>query len=640
MEYLAIITIFLPFLGALFASILGARFGALYSQYTACACITLSAISSFILLIFTILYGHTYHVHLATWINVEFFAVEWGMLIDSVSVVMLFVVSFISLMVHIYSIGYMEDESGITRFMAYLSLFTFFMFVLVTAPNFLQLFCGWEGVGLLSYLLIGYWYEKPSANKASYKAFIMNRLADIAFLIGILSCFTLFGTLDFLTIFTQLAEYTDTNISLLGCEVSSLSLTLFLFFIGAMAKSAQLGFHTWLPDAMEGPTPVSALIHAATMVTAGVFLVVRLSPLYELSPSVLTIIVCVGSVTLIFAALLACIQNDIKRIIAYSTCSQLGYMFVSAGFSAYPVTIFHLTTHAFFKALLFLGAGAVIHAMSGEQNIKKMGELKKFIPLTYISMLIGSFALIGVPFFSGYYSKDLILDVVWNANGVLGQIAFMSCFLGIILTSYYSCRLIWYVFYGKLQADEVVVSHIHEAPYTMMAPIMILSLGSVFAGFIFYPVFIQKDLSFWKEAIYILPTSNVFHVFEGLSLKITLLSGLAIGIGGLTIYFLYIKYAFFREEERQKIEQILCVAVTQDIFDAMYDKILLRPFEALSKILGFCVDQKGIDTYGPHGFIRLSEVIGIALGKIQTGFLTHYIWAMVLGILVMMAFYL
>jgi len=420
--------------------------------------------------------GHPRTTELFTWFDSGAFEASWAIRVDNLTAVMLVVVSGVSSMVHVYSVGYMSHDHSIPRFMSYLSLFTFCMLMLVTADNFMQMFFGWEGVGLCSYLLIGFWYDRPSANAAAIKAFLVNRVGDFGFALGIMGVFLIFNSVDFNTVFTAAPGKAGTSMEFLGCQFDVMTTLCLLLFIGAMGKSAQILLHTWLPDAMEGPTPVSALIHAATMVTAGVFMVCRLSPMFEQAPFALEVVTFIGATTAIFAATVGLCQNDIKRVIAYSTCSQLGYMFFAAGVSAYGAAMFHLFTHAFFKALLFLGAGSVIHAMSGEQDMRKMGGIYKLVPYTYALMWIGSLALggIGIPGvfgFAGFYSKDVILEAAWGAHSGVGSYAFWLGVIAAFLTAFYSWRLLFMTFHGPSRADHHTLEHAHESPWIMLAPI-------------------------------------------------------------------------------------------------------------------------------------------------------------------------
>jgi len=458
------LAIFLPLIGAVIAGFFGRRLGDKGSQLVTSGLVILSAVISVIAFIDVAMMGNPFTVDLATWISSGTFEARWALRFDTLTAVMLVVVTLVSSCVHVYSIGYMHHDHSIPRFMAYLSLFTFAMLMLVTADNLLQLFFGWEGVGVCSYLLIGFWYDRPSANAAAIKAFVVNRVGDFGFALGIVGCYLLFDSIAFETIFREAPAMAQASLTFIGIEFPALEIICFLLFIGAMGKSAQLGLHTWLPDAMEGPTPVSALIHAATMVTAGVFLVARMSPVFEYAPETLGFITFIGAATAFFAATIGLTQTDIKRVIAYSTCSQLGYMFFACGVSAYPAAIFHLMTHAFFKALLFLGAGSVIHAMSDEQDMRKMGGIWRHIKKTYILMWIGSLALAGLPFFAGFFSKDIILESAFASGSTIGTLAFVLGILAACMTAFYSWRLLFMTFHGEPQADEKVMAHVHESP--------------------------------------------------------------------------------------------------------------------------------------------------------------------------------
>ena len=481
--------VFLPLIGAIIAGFFGRWIGDKAAMWTTCSLLVVSALLSVIVLIDVAGGGNARTTEIFTWIRSGDFDVSWALRVDSLTAVMLIVVTVVSAVVHIYSVGYMEHDPHKARFFAYLSLFTFFMLMLVTADNFLQMFFGWEGVGLASYLLIGFWYQRPSACAAAIKAFLVNRVGDVGFALGIASTFMLFGFATFDEVFAAVPEVTGESFNFLGAEVNWLTLTCILLFIGAMGKSAQLGLHTWLPDAMEGPTPVSALIHAATMVTAGVFMVCRLSPMFEYAPVALDLVTYVGAATAFFAATIGLAQNDIKRVIAYSTCSQLGYMFFAAGVSAYSASMFHLLTHAFFKALLFLGAGMVIHAVSDEQDMRKMGGLWRRIPITYAYMWIGSLALAGVPLFAGYFSKDLIIEAAYASThltdgGAEGYVAYWAGVIAAFFTALYSWRLIIMTFHGQPRMDQQTWDHVHESPKVMWIPLLVLAAGAVLSGWI------------------------------------------------------------------------------------------------------------------------------------------------------------
>ncbi len=493
----------LPLFGAILAGVLGKRVGEHAAEYLATGLLCVTAFLSLWVFFFELPHMEVAKtVPLFTFLDSGSLQVDWSIRVDALTAVMLVVVTGVSALVHIYSIGYMHDDPQRPRFFAYLSLFTFAMLALVTSDNFVQLFFGWEGVGLASYLLIGFWYKKPSANAAAIKAFVVNRVGDFGFALGIFAVFFVFGSLDFTTVFEAAKGQAGKTFEFAGFQLDVMTTICLLLFMGAMGKSAQFLLHTWLPDAMEGPTPVSALIHAATMVTAGVFLVVRCSPLFELSPVALQVVTIVGATTAFFAATVGLFQNDIKRVVAYSTCSQLGYMFFAAGVGAYQAAMFHLFTHAFFKALLFLGSGSVIHALAGEQDMRRMGGIYKMIPYTYVLMLIGTLALTGFPFLAGFWSKDAIIESAFAAHTGVGNYAFALGIAAAAMTSFYSWRLIFMTFHGKFRGDHHALDHIHDSPPVMMVPLVILGVGAVLAGFVFYEDFIgHHQAHFWGQAI-------------------------------------------------------------------------------------------------------------------------------------------
>ena len=501
MEYAII---FLPLIGSLLGY-LGRFITKYFSEITTSLFVCISAILSLVVFwngIENDIYGN-YKVF--EWITSGGFTANWSINIDPLSSVMLVVVTFVSALVHIYSIGYMSHDPHKPRFMSYLSLFTFSMLALVVSDNFLQLFFGWEGVGLCSYLLIGFWYKKETANNAAIKAFIVNRIGDFGLAIAIFLIFFFFGTINFDEVFQVTTQYAELELIFFGFELNLITLICIFLFIGAMGKSAQFLLHTWLPDAMEGPTPVSALIHAATMVTAGVFLVVRCSPIFEYSQIALNLVAVVGMITAIFAASVALVQNDIKKIVAYSTCSQLGYMFFAAGVGAYHVAMFHLFTHAFFKALLFLGAGSVIHAFKDEQDIRNMGGVRKNLPFTYFFMLIGTLALTGFPFLSGFYSKDAIIEFAYLKNSTLGNYVAITGILTAFLTSIYSWRLFFKTFHGSYNNKKISIDETHESPKSMIIPLVFLSMGAIFSGYFFKDIFIgHHSNDFWQSSIFFL----------------------------------------------------------------------------------------------------------------------------------------
>ena len=505
--------LFLPLLASITSGFFGKYFGDRNSEIITSLFVSISALLSIILFYQVIVNGYENNVVVATWINSGTLDVNWSIKVDALSSVMLVVVTLVSALVHIYSIGYMSHDPHKPRFMAYLSLFTFSMLTLVTSDNFLQLFFGWEGVGLCSYFLIGFWFKKETANAAAIKAFVVNRVGDFGFALGIFLIFYLFGTVNYVEVFNQIPQILEKKLLFLGMNVVAIDLICMLLFIGAMGKSAQIFLHTWLPDAMEGPTPVSALIHAATMVTAGVFLVVRCSPIFEYSPLTLNIITIVGMTTAFFAATVALVQTDIKKIIAYSTCSQLGYMFFAAGVGAYNVAMFHLFTHAFFKALLFLGSGSVIHSFKDEQDINQMGGVYKKLPYTYAFMIIGTLALTGFPFLSGFYSKDAIIEFAYLRGNTTGYYAAGIGILTAVLTSIYSWRLIFKTFHGDYNNKKININEMHESPLVMLLPLFVLAIGAIFAGFLFKDLFISHSggNSFWGDSIKFLNPLSTEH---------------------------------------------------------------------------------------------------------------------------------
>ncbi|MBM3468269.1 MAG: NADH-quinone oxidoreductase subunit L [Alphaproteobacteria bacterium] len=610
-----------------------------FSQLITCALMGLCCFISFFLFN-EIGLGHQEATTLfIPWIEVGEFSAHWGIKLDSLSTTMMMIVSLVSLLVHIYSIGYMSHDHSIPRFMAYLSLFTFAMLVLVTAPNLLQLFFGWEGVGLTSYLLIGFWYEKPSANAAAIKAFIVNRVGDIGFVLGVCAIYMIFKTVDFETLFNSLAHYSSSaherpTISYLGFQVDGFNLIGILLFIGAMGKSAQLGLHTWLPDAMEGPTPVSALIHAATMVTAGVFLTVRMSPLYELAPVAREFICVVGALTAFFAAMVAVTQNDIKRIIAYSTCSQLGYMFFAVGVSAYGAAIFHLVTHAFFKALLFLGAGAVIHAMSDEQDIRRMGGIRAIIPTTYTMMWIGNLALAGIPFFAGYYSKDAILEAAFLQGTLVSQFAFGVGLLVAVLTAFYSWRLLIITFHGVTRADDRVMARVHEAPQTMRIPLYILALGSMVSGYLGYNMFLSPE--FWGSAIE-MDTGSLSKIHPpGYILYFVMSLPLICAIFGITLaYIFYYVHNDIPDRLATRYKNLYTFSLNKGFVDELYEWLWVRCAFVMGKFFWKRGDGQIIDGFGPNGVAAVSLGVARLMSILQTGYIYHYAFAMLVGVVML-----
>jgi len=633
--------IFLPLLGAFIAGFFGRWLGDRGAQLVTCAALLIAAVLGVILFFDVALGGNARTVELFTWIDTGDLQVNWALRFDPLSAVMVAVVTVVSSMVHVYSVGYMAHDKGIPRFMSYLSLFTFFMLMLVTADNFVQLFFGWEGVGLCSYLLIGFWYDRPSANAAAIKAFVVNRIGDFGFALGIFAVYKIFGSLQFDTVFAAAPDVAHNTMHFLGGEVDALTVTCILLFIGAMGKSAQIGLHTWLPDAMEGPTPVSALIHAATMVTAGVFMVARLSPLFEYSSTALAVVVIIGGTTAVFAGTVGMAQNDIKRVIAYSTCSQLGYMFVAAGVSAYSAAIFHLMTHAFFKALLFLAAGSVIHAMSGEQDMRKMGGLARLIPATYVLMWIGSLSLAGIWPFAGYYSKDVIIEAAWASGTGVGLYGFWLGVFTAFLTAFYSWRLLFLTFHGKPRADAETMHHVHESPKVMLWPLYVLAAGAVVAGAIGFHVFVGDGReAFWRNSILVLPDHDSLEAAHHVPYWVST-SPLVFGLAGIAVAWVsYIWRPELPAIAARRFRALYLFLLNKWYFDELYDALFVRPAMALGLGLWKKGDGAVIDGLGPDGISTTARDIAVWASRLQTGYVYHYAFAMLIGVVAFVSWYL
>ncbi|MGA1112380.1 MAG: NADH-quinone oxidoreductase subunit L [Candidatus Pelagibacter sp.] len=620
--------IFLPLIAAITAGFFGRFIGDRNSEILTSLLVSISAILSIYVFYEVIANNYQENIVIAKWISSGSLDVNWSMNIDPLSSVMLVVVTLVSSLVHIYSIGYMSHDPHKPRFMAYLSLFTFAMLMLVTSDNFIQLFFGWEGVGLCSYFLIGFWFKKESANAAAIKAFVVNRVGDFGFALGIFLIFYLFGTVNYNEVFQQIPTITDTNLNFLGLEIGAINLICFLLFIGAMGKSAQIFLHTWLPDAMEGPTPVSALIHAATMVTAGVFLVVRCSPIYEYSPIILNLITIIGMTTAFFAATVALVQTDIKKIIAYSTCSQLGYMFFAAGVGAYNVAMFHLFTHAFFKALLFLGSGSVIHAFKDEQNINHMGAVWKKLPYTYALMIIGTLALTGFPFLSGFYSKDAIIEFAYLKGNTAGYYAAGVGIVTAFLTSIYSWRLIFKTFHGEYNNKSIKIEETHESPLVMLVPLIILSIGAIFAGFLFKDLFISHDTNnFWAQSIFFLEPLSTEHP----PIWFLLLTPILVLISIPVAYYLFVKNKSVPEEIVKINRPLYEFLVNKWYFDELYDYIIVNPSKKIGLFLWKICDVKIIDGFGPDGISSIIKKVSLKANKFQSGFIYQYAFVMLIG---------
>ncbi|MER9858177.1 MULTISPECIES: NADH-quinone oxidoreductase subunit L [unclassified Mesorhizobium] len=643
--------VFLPLLGFLIVGLFGTSLGAKASEYITSGFLVIAAVLSWVAF-FTIGFGHgeVFTVPVLRWIQSGGLEASWALRIDTLTVVMLVVVNTVSALVHIYSIGYMHHDPNRPRFFAYLSLFTFAMLMLVTADNLVQMFFGWEGVGLASYLLIGFWYKKPSANAAAIKAFVVNRVGDFGFALGIFGVFVLFGSVNLGTIFANAATFIPAEgaphgaavLTFLGYALdkqAAMTIVCLLLFMGAMGKSAQVPLHTWLPDAMEGPTPVSALIHAATMVTAGVFMLARLSPLFELSHSALTVVTFIGAFTAFFAATVGLVQNDIKRVIAYSTCSQLGYMFVALGVGAYGAAIFHLFTHAFFKALLFLGSGSVIHAVSDEQDMRKMGGLRKLIPTTYWMMVIGTLALtgVGIPVTvigtAGFFSKDAIIESAFAGHNSVAGMAFVLLVIAACFTSFYSWRLIFMTFHGKPRASHEVMHHVHESPPVMLVPLFILAAGALFAGVIFHGAFIGEGYAeFWKASLFTLPDNHILHDIHELPLWVELSPFIAMLIGFALAWKFYIRSPEMPVNLAAQHRGLYAFLLNKWYFDELYDFLFVRPAKRLGHFLWKTGDGTIIDGLGPDGISARVVDVTDRVVKLQTGYLYHYAFAMLIGV--------
>tara|TARA_B100000029_G_scaffold497243_1_gene564608 strand:- start:141 stop:2048 length:1908 start_codon:yes stop_codon:yes gene_type:complete len=633
---MALSIILFPLLGFLFCSFIGSKFNFRISQFVTTLLLIISSILSWIIFLQYLGPNETEVITISNWIASGSFYVDWNIRIDSLTTTMFIVITTVSACVHMYSIGYMNKDPSKIRFMGYLSLFTFFMLVLVSSNNLLQMFFGWEGVGLASYLLIGFWYQKNSANNAAIKAFVVNRIGDFAFALGIVGVFFIFGSINFDVIFSNSNNFLNHKISFIGINLPTLDLLCFLLFIGAMGKSAQLGLHTWLPDAMEGPTPVSALIHAATMVTAGVFMVSRLSPLFALADLTNIFIIFIGATTAIFAASIAITQNDIKRVIAYSTCSQLGYMFFAAGLGAYNASIFHLMTHGFFKALLFLSAGSVIHAMHHEQDMTKMGGLFNKIPFTAIMMWIGSLAIIGFPYFSGYYSKESILENAYFANIYLSNYAYVVGITTALLTAFYSWRLLFLTFHGANRSDIEIYNQVKESPWVMRLPLIVLAFGSIVVG-MFFAEFYIGDLKkeFWNSCIVLINEKNHYLPFIQ-----TLIIKASVSIGILIAAYLY----FYNKKAASKLSSnfslLYSISFNKWYIDEIFDYFVVKPYFFISKLFWKKGDEQTIDKYGPNGIASLILYSSNYLSKFQSGYLYHYAFAMLGGLVIILTWFI
>ena len=624
----------MPLIGFIYCAFFGKLLGDRNSQLVTTILLFISAIISWIIFIRYLGPTNTSTLQVFNWMTSGSFSVDFSLRVDALTSTMLIVVTTISAFVHLYSIGYMKEDKSISRFMGYLSLFTFFMLMLVTSDNLLQMFFGWEGVGLASYLLIGFWHYKESANKAAIKAFIVNRVGDFGFVIGIAGIFFIFGSVQFDIIFETASNYKDNTFNFLNFNLSTIDTLCFLLFLGAMGKSAQLGLHTWLPDAMEGPTPVSALIHAATMVTAGVFMVARLSPLFEYAQFTNLFITFIGATTAIFTASIALTQNDIKRVIAYSTCSQLGYMFFAAGLGAYNASIFHLTTHGFFKALLFLSAGSVIHSMHHEQDMRKMGGLFSKIPFTGTMMWIGSLAIIGFPYFSGYYSKESILENAYFVSTNMGLYAYVVGIITVLLTAFYSWRLLFMTFHGSTRASNDIFNQVNESPKVMIVSLAFLALGSIFSGVFLMDYFIgSKQSDFWFTSIILSRNDYNLPFFQTLIVKLSVASGI---LAAALVYFYRKDLA---KSLAHKLGPFYSLSFNKWYIDELYNNIFTRPFFYLASFFWKKGDRQFIDEYGPNGVSRLINFFSRGLSLFQSGYLYHYVFVMLGGLVLILTWF-
>jgi NADH-quinone oxidoreductase subunit L len=633
------VAVFAPLVGSLISGLFGRQLGDRGAQAVSVIAMLIAAVcgvaAGLRLLTFLVPDGL---VPVVDWLHVGDFQADWALRYDSLSAVMVMMVTVVSTLIHIYSIGYMHGDRSVPRFFAYLSLFTFSMLMLVTANDLLQLFFGWEGVGLVSYLLIGFWYDKPSANDAAIKAFVMNRIGDLGFALGIALIFFLFGSIRFDVIFAAVPAQSHAAYHLFGTNLNAMDVIGILLFIGAMGKSAQLGLHPWLADAMEGPTPVSALIHAATMVTAGVFLVVRMSPLLEYAPVALAVIGIIGGTTAVFAATIGCAQTDIKRVIAYSTCSQLGYMFVAASVGAYQASMFHLIMHAFFKALLFLTAGSVIHAMSGEQDMRKMGGLARLIPFTYAMMWIGSLALAGIPPLSGFFSKDAIISAALLGRG--GGYACICVEFATFLTAFYTWRLIFMTFHGPRKGEAHVMEHVHESPWVMLGPLALLAVGAVFGGMLLDHVFVGSGQRlFWNGSIVAINHPNILSDLDHVPLLMGLLPSVLGLLGIATAYVMYIARPELPAILATRFGFIYRLLLNKWYVDELYGAIFVRPYRALARAIWHVGDEEILDGI-PRGGVLLARGSAGGLVRLQSGSLAQYAFVMLIGLVVLISVFL
>ena len=634
-----LLLVFLPLIGAISAGLFGRFIGTKGAQLVTTTCLTITAFLSWYSFFEVGVSGNTVYIDFFTWIDSEMLHASWGFMFDSLTVIMLITVTTVSCMVHTYSIGYMGEDPHVPRFMSYLSLFTFFMLMLVTADNFVQMFLGWEGVGLCSYLLISFWYTRIQANKAAIKAMVVNRVGDFGLSLGMMAIFLVFNAIDYATVFAAAPSVAGSTFSFFGIEVEKLTAICLLLFVGAVGKSAQMGLHTWLPDAMEGPTPVSALIHAATMVTAGIFLIARCSPLFEYAPTALIVVTFFGAMTAFFAASTGLVQNDLKRVIAYSTCSQLGYMAFACGLSNYQVGIFHLMNHGFFKALLFLSAGAVIHAISDEQDMRRMGGLVQLIPFTYCMMLIGSLALMGFPFLTGFYSKDVIIEVAYAKYSVSGHFAHWFGCMAAFFTAFYSFRLVYLTFLARPNGLKGVIGNAHEVPLVMGIPLIVLSFGSIFLGYLSRDMIVGIGTDFWQHSIFVLPQNNLLIESEFIPVYIKLIPTVFSFSGAILAIVLNHFYSrLLYTTSLSNVGLTLYAFLNKKwYFDKLYNEYLNKPIVSFGYFVSFRGLDKGIiEILGPYGVVSTFTPLMKKISKFQTGYIYHYAFIMLIGIVILL----
>jgi len=635
-----LLLIFFPLLGSISAGLFGRYIGTKGAQIVTTACLGMSTLLSWYAFMEVGVSGNTVYIDLCTWIDSEMLHISWGCLFDSLTVIMLITVTTVSGMVHLYSIGYMGEDPHVPRFMSYLSLFTFFMLVLVTGDDYLQMFFGWEGIGLSSYLLINFWYTRIQANKAAIKAMVVNRVGDWGLTLGILLIFLVFNAVDYATVFATAPMVAGTTFSIFGFEVEKLTIICLLLFVGVMGKSAQIGLHTWLPDAMEGPTPVSALIHAATLVTAGIFLMARSSPLFEYSETALMVVTCMGAMTAFFAASTGLVQNDLKRVIAYSTCSQLGYMAFACGLSNYSVGIFHLMNHGFFKALLFMSAGSVIHAIQDEQDMRRMGGLVQLIPFTYCMMLVGSLALMGFPFLTGFYSKDVIIEVAYAKYTVAGHFAHWFGCLSAFFTAFYSFRLVYLTFLSRPNGAKGVIGGAHELPLTMGIPLIVLSFGSIFWGYLSKDLIIGLGTDFWQNSLFVLPRHNLFIESEFIPSYVKLVPTVLSFSGAILAIVLNHYYAamMYNGALSPLGLRVYSFLNKKWYFDKFYNECINKPLVSFGYFVSFRTMDKGlVEVLGPYGAVNTFSNLMKTTSKLQTGYIYHYAFVMLVGLVIFLA---